>query len=592
MRDTLGSRLKRWLRPSHCDRVVPLSPERRLRRAASAAVETLEARQLFSMSINVEYGSLINTHVMKGHFDNVVAYVETLFDDNINLNIDVERSSTLGTVPSATVSQEFELDYDLVRDLMVADKASDESIVALLPTAAQFTATTPSGISIGDKIRATRANLLALGVNAGALDSATSAYDSLTTDIDFTVYLNSGITWDFNRADGVPSLGTYDFYGVATAAILKGLGFTSAVDTANGMSSGTINPTTLDLFRIGAGEGATNFTNTARILTPGSASVFYDGGVFSPSATGLTGYADGEIAMSTGTGSGGGRDGNSASSWKDNTLIGKYLGAMDPTVQAAFMHNHMTTDTRALGLIGYDIAASGASYTPDGTLVVNGTSGNDTLSVLMNGGIITTTTNGVVWRYQNTLTNSVVVNAGDGNDTVNASTNQKPTTLYGGAGNDTLTGGTGNDTLYGGDGDDVMNGKAGRDTFHGGAGSDTVTYGDKTAGVNVTFDGLANDGTTAEQDNVGNDIEVLIGTSYADTLDATAKTSAVTLYAGSGNDIIKGSYFSDTLYGEDGNDTFYIRLGVSDIVFGGNGTDSAQIDSLLDVLSGVENLLL
>ena len=76
-----------------------------------------------------------------------------------------------------------------------------------------------------------------------------------------------------------------------------------------------------------------------------------------------------------------------------------------------------------------------------------------------------------------------------------------PATISGGAGNDTLFGGNGADSFDCGtatDGSDVMNGAGG---------TDTADYRLRTANLTVSIDGVANDGETAEGDNVKSDVE-------------------------------------------------------------------------------------
>jgi Ca2+-binding RTX toxin-like protein len=556
-------------------------PASRLARAVACAVEPLEERRLMSVTINVAANSSANSTGMTTAFNTVAAQVSSLFGDNVTLNVDLERISGMGTTPFAVNSQKFELGYDTVRNLMVNDAAVDESVVSLLPTASQVSFSTPTGFTVGGNIVATRANLLALGVDPATLDSAPSAYGT-AQDIDMTISFNGTLNWDTNRNDGI-AINAYDFNAYALAALLQGMGFTSTVDTANGMSGGTINPTTLDLFRVAPGAvGSSDFTSAARILTPGASSVFYDGGVFDPSSVGLTGYASGEVAMSTGTGTGGGRDGNIAASWKDNAITGKYLGNMDPTLGTSTAQNILSTDIRAMGLIGWDVNTSLPQMTPAGVITANGTSGDDTITTSM-AGTINIVINGVTTKFVGTGQTALVINGLDGNDTITASAQTRAVTAYGGAGNDTITGGTGNDSLYGEGGDDVLRGNAGKDLLSGGDGTDTVSYSEKSGGVTITFDGIANDGTYQEQDNVLDDNEVLIGTAYNDTLTATGKTSGITIFAGAGNDTIRGSAYSDSLYGEDGNDTIYANDGVADLLSGGAGSNTLYID-LLDTL--------
>jgi VCBS repeat-containing protein len=84
---------------------------------------------------------------------------------------------------------------------------------------------------------------------------------------------------------------------------------------------------------------------------------------------------------------------------------------------------------------------------------------------------------------------SMLIDAGDGDDTVDASqlTGFTPLELRGGAGDDALTGGMaddridggdGDDTLIGGDGDDILAGGTGGDAIEGGAGDDRIDGGE------------------------------------------------------------------------------------------------------------------
>jgi Ca2+-binding RTX toxin-like protein len=155
------------------------------------------------------------------------------------------------------------------------------------------------------------------------------------------------------------------------------------------------------------------------------------------------------------------------------------------------------------------------------------------------------------------------VNAGAGADTV-----------HGGAGNDTIDGGTGPDTLYGGPGNDVLHGGSadaatdrldggpGSDTMTGGPGIDRVLYDRHGAGVTVSLDGVANDGASGENDNVGTDVESITGSERTDTL--TGNGSSNTFSGRGGDDTINGLGADDFMGGSlTGNHTFN----------GGEGTD-------------------
>ena len=76
-----------------------------------------------------------------------------------------------------------------------------------------------------------------------------------------------------------------------------------------------------------------------------------------------------------------------------------------------------------------------------------------------------------------TLAIPTIVEAGDGDDTVNAATvSAVAVTVNGGAGDDTITGGAMGDNLDGGAGDDQITGGAGEDKLYGGDDSDTFLW--------------------------------------------------------------------------------------------------------------------
>jgi Ca2+-binding RTX toxin-like protein len=86
------------------------------------------------------------------------------------------------------------------------------------------------------------------------------------------------------------------------------------------------------------------------------------------------------------------------------------------------------------------------------------------------------------FQFQLHRFDSIVVDAGGGDDVVaiddanGTFTDSKPTTLSGGAGNDTLLGGAGPERLIGGDGNDFVDGNAGTDSAFLGAGDDTFRW--------------------------------------------------------------------------------------------------------------------
>ena len=209
----------------------------------------------------------------------------------------------------------------------------------------------------------------------------------------------------------------------------------------------------------------------------------------------------------------------------------------------------------------------------------------------------------------------VSIDGGPGNDLITGSTH-----------NDSLNGNGGNDNLNGGEGNDFLNGGEGGDRMSGGGGIDQVSYADRLIGVNITLDGVANDGTPAraatateparpaEGDNVIGDVEKLLGSRGNDRIIANDAANTISgnlgndyidarggndvveggegndeIHGGAGNDKLYAGKGNDKLYGDDGNDWLYAKDSAADIVNGGGGTeDHAQRDEGLDTVTGVE----
>ena len=200
----------------------------------------------------------------------------------------------------------------------------------------------------------------------------------------------------------------------------------------------------------------------------------------------------------------------------------------------------------------------------------------------------------------------VTLNGGTGADNLTAG--NSATTLNGGDGNDNLNAGTGADTLNGGNGNDTISPGNGTDTVSGGAGIDQVFYSDNmfvlgTGGapdsivatpVNVSLDGVANDGYAGNSSNIGTDVEdvtvfdgntctgVTIACAYG-TATLTGDSAPNALAGGSGNDTITGGGGGDFLSGNAGNNTLNGVNGYPDrLDCGGTGTANAdQLDTVV-----------
>ncbi len=179
----------------------------------------------------------------------------------------------------------------------------------------------------------------------------------------------------------------------------------------------------------------------------------------------------------------------------------------------------------------------------DGIDYVDGSKGND----IMDGGLGNDT---LLGGFGNDLIagggGADILRGGDGNDVLDGGTEND--NLYGDNGNDIIYGGTGLDNLYGGTGADYLAGGAGNDKLYGGAGSDALDGGD---GSDTLYD--TNNATTYGALSTEND--EMIG--------------------GAGNDKFYGGY--DTMWGNDGNDTFTINN--QGIVYGGTGNDVITVNN-------------
>ena len=186
----------------------------------------------------------------------------------------------------------------------------------------------------------------------------------------------------------------------------------------------------------------------------------------------------------------------------------------------------------------------------------------------------------------------VTVLGGTGDDSLGGST--LADSLDGGAGNDSLNGGSGTDSVVGGPGDDTIDatGCSGSpcladaaDTYSGGDGVDSISYDHRAAAVTVTLDGVADDGTAGEHDNVATDIENVTGGDGGDTIvgtDAANVLSGGSDYNGQpntidglgGNDVLTGGNgCCDLLHGGAGNDQLVAGLSGGGTLDGGSGDD-------------------
>jgi uncharacterized delta-60 repeat protein len=175
----------------------------------------------------------------------------------------------------------------------------------------------------------------------------------------------------------------------------------------------------------------------------------------------------------------------------------------------------------------------------------------------------------------------LLVEAGGGNDSVTLGDGGN--VVLGGAGNDTITTGEGNDEIYGEAGSDFVDAGAGNDTVFGGRRVDNLTSGNLS-------DGGEPDGQNVLLGGDGSDL--LVGAGNRDTLRGGAREDTLLGFAGS--DLLSGGGGGDNLDGMGGNDRLYGGTGNDHLVggnhndrmSGGDGNDGFLGGNGVDVLHG------
>lgn len=265
----------------------------------------------------------------------------------------------------------------------------------------------------------------------------------------------------------------------------------------------------------------------------------------------------------------------SSASINDHTATLNLDGAADNvtvSVSGGVLVHGQTTGGLASGR-DWDSGTDGEQTVPaDGTftVVVNGGDGNDSVTVLA----------------KNTEVASVVLNGGNDDDV-----------LTGADSDDILNGDGGNDRLVGAKGTDLMNGGAGNDTmvWNNGDGSDRINGDAGNDGTEVNGNATLGDAFTLEPEPGGvkfkrtNLVQFTLDTATErfevnglggdDSLSASAGVGALTLLSvdgGAGVDTINGSDGADLILGGEGND----------VLSGGGGDDRIVGDRGADVMNG------
>jgi hypothetical protein len=154
----------------------------------------------------------------------------------------------------------------------------------------------------------------------------------------------------------------------------------------------------------------------------------------------------------------------------------------------------------------------------------------------------------------------VHVELGDGNDRLDM--RDLGGSVEGGPGDDDIVVAGPPSQLSGGPGADLLDARL--------APGSAISYRDHTAGVTVRLNGLADDGSVGEGDNVLGSLGSIQGGSGDDTLESGADSAS--LAGGAGNDTLVGSPEGESLLGQDGDDDISAGGG-NDSLAGGAGAD-------------------
>ncbi|HZZ43160.1 MAG TPA: hypothetical protein VFE58_09500 [Tepidisphaeraceae bacterium] len=324
---------------------------------------------------------------------------------------------------------------------------------------------------------------------------------------------------------------------------------------------------------------------------------------------------DGNPSLPGGNGDDGGDDGDDGGDDGDDFAIPAISPFVDPVAQPAF-------------------APLPTASLSGGVLTITGTSNNDYIQLLQDSSNINfyDSVGATPQTFTISSVNSIVINAGAGNDTVlledanGLFAVHANATIDGGAGNDTIIGGEGNDSITGDDGDDSLTGGYGDDTLDGGAGNDilngglavgylsngdgadvliggpgidAVDYSRRTDNLVITMgDGLADDGSAGEHDNISYDVENCFGGTSDDLITGNNLANYIsggdgddTLLGVGGNDQLLGGRGTDSVFGNAGNDYLFLSGdSIVDSYNGGAGSNYLQIDqSPPDVLVSDQN---
>jgi uncharacterized delta-60 repeat protein len=243
------------------------------------------------------------------------------------------------------------------------------------------------------------------------------------------------------------------------------------------------------------------------------------------------------------------------------------------------------------------IAPHVAMVDEEKVLIVQGSGGDDVITVSAVGQTLRVTEGSDSEDFATSSVPAIAVQLSDGNDSFTDTATVR-VSVSGDAGNDTIQSGGAPDLLDGGDGDDRLDGGEGDDAIFGGLGNDVLVGEDGDdwlsgdAGKDSLYGGAGGDVLLG-----GDNSDLLSGGGGKDKLAGEAGPDR--LYAGAGDDQLNGGGANDRLFGGDGHDRLTGAQGDdfldggdgADVIAGSRGADSATGGDALDQILGVETIL-
>lgn len=280
-------------------------------------------------------------------FSAAAHYWESVFSDNVTVNITAGFAPLAPTVLGQAGSTYFNTTFSAMKTALAADatSADDATMVAGLPGGTSYSkyingttnnagaAHVQSGIT---QMRMTTANAKAIGLVAG---NATAE--------DAAITFSSLFNFDFDQSDGIGA-GLYDFVGIAIHELGHAMGFTSGVDvldynTGSGPNAGVFRDSDFDPFAT-----LLDFTRCSSASEGAGADMDWTTGTAAKDFA-IDGGCSALVSNAWSTGSYNG-DGRQASHWKD----GFGIGIMDPTAVPTGQLNVVTArDIQAFDVIGW-----------------------------------------------------------------------------------------------------------------------------------------------------------------------------------------------------------------------------------------------